>query len=60
MTDNLLYLFLVLVLMIIFVGWVCLVAYVMYQLRMLMALVGLWREGRRFFKKIERFRRDFS
>lgn len=30
------------------------------ELAKLMALVGLWREGRRFFKNIERFRRDFS
>jgi hypothetical protein len=30
------------------------------EIAKLLALIALWRQGRRFFKSIERFRRDFS
>ena len=43
-----------------FVAFVVAFAYVWRQIAILLALLGLWREGRRFFKKIERFRRDFQ
>lgn len=43
-----------------FVAFTVAFAYVWRQIAILLALIGLWREGRRFFKKIERFRRDFG
>lgn len=52
--------FIALCLAIFFVAFTWLFATVWRELAKLMALVGLWREGRRFFKNIERFRRDFS
>jgi hypothetical protein len=40
--------------------WVFVFAFVAQQLQSLVSLVGSKRADRKFFKKIERYRRDFS
>lgn len=52
--------FIALCLAVFLVAFTWLFATVWREIAKLMTLVGLWREGRRFFKKIEVFRRDFS
>jgi hypothetical protein len=58
--DTAITLFLAAVIAALLVGYVVLFAYVWRQIAQLIALIGLWRSGKKFFKQIERFRRDFT
>lgn len=60
MMETGILIFLALCLAAFFVVFVVAFAYVAHQLHKLILLIGMYRSSKRFFKKIERFRRDFN